>query len=181
MKNLIFLSICLFLVACQLETKEVEKEKPTKIITKQIESKPTKYAYNEIIHYHFILGSDTLFTDEVLQDSISNKLLFERRKLTLNDTTGFREAERIGYITSEISNTDFPLINRIFRNFVYETSSNLCIKTYRDILVFKKDNRTIGFIKLCFECHDAILISKDGLERLNLSGRNYEQLIELLQ
>ncbi|MGV4413524.1 hypothetical protein [Chryseobacterium sp. T1] len=61
--------------------------------------------------------------------------------------------ERMGFANKNVPSANFKDIKEIFREkTVSESYSAACIPVYRDILVFKKNNKVIGFTKICFDC-----------------------------
>ena len=58
-------------------------------------------------------------------------------------------------------------------------SMAVCAPIYRDILVFKRDDKIIGIVKLCFSCsHNFVITQKKCAENINL---DYSSLNDILK
>ncbi len=77
------------------------------------------------------------------------------------------------YFITEIGKYDFIKYNveSIFHSEIKEIFKERCItqgeftscaKIYRDILIFKNDNRLAGICKICFECNDAYFLGTES-------------------
>ncbi len=91
------------------------------------------------------------------------------------------DLEKIGYKKNIIGKGNYDKINSIFceRNHK-ESYATSCIAIYRDILVFKKSNKTIGVAKICFECEQNWIIGTDrNTMEFGMSG-DYGKLYDIL-
>lgn len=58
------------------------------------------------------------------------------------------------YFKKKINSTKFEALNKIFIEKPYEEgSARACIPVFRDILIFKKNDKITGMMKICFNCH----------------------------
>ncbi|RQO32532.1 hypothetical protein DBR32_02720 [Taibaiella sp. KBW10] len=72
----------------------------------------------------------------------------------IQDVSFIDKLESIGYRKSIIDSVMFPSIDSIFRTKEKGTDSAAmaCIYVYRDILVFKREDKIVGTAKICFHC-----------------------------
>ncbi len=78
------------------------------------------------------------------------------------DTVEFNNLETLGFKKKEIEKDKFQRLEKIFCERKHEEALyTSCIAVYRDILIFKRQNKTIGFARLCFECGDSIIAGTD--------------------
>ncbi|MBK7042123.1 MAG: hypothetical protein IPH46_17155 [Bacteroidetes bacterium] len=91
------------------------------------------------------------------------------------------DLEKIGYKKNAIGKGNFDKINSIFCERKHKESyATSCIAIYRDILVFKKSNKTIGVAKICFECEQNWIIGTDrNTMEFGMSG-DYGKLYDIL-
>lgn len=86
-------------------------------------------------------------------DSLKWSVLFGNTPQNISDISFIGKLNKIGYQKSLIETSQFVDIDNIFVEKV--TKDNVatgCIYIYRDILVFKKNERIVGIAKVCFEC-----------------------------
>ena len=81
-----------------------------------------------------------------------------------------------------IDKSKFIEINKIFvEKTVNKSMDYACPADYRDILIFKNKNKTVGIAKICFECFkNQILGTKANTENFGQDG-DYEKLEKLLK
>jgi hypothetical protein len=180
-----FLSfICLLtLLACnnQANTKKSVQPKTAQNVT----CKPY-YQFDNIDHYFLNIDEDTLWKIEEKKTKTTKEkrqleLLIKYTLNKLSDTFILKNFEKLDFVKKEIHVDKFNQINEIFcqrkHKEVYVTS---CIAIYRDILVFKKENKIIGTAKLCFSCDQSILTGTTlNTEEFGQSG-DYKKLFQLL-
>jgi hypothetical protein len=99
----------------------------------------------------------------------------------LTDTSILKDIEKLDFIKTEISSNKFDQFNDIFCERQHkENNTSICAPVYRDILLFKKGNKIIGIAKLCFTCHQFIIIGTSlSTEEFGQSG-DFEKLYKLL-
>lgn len=153
------------------------------------------FNFDQVVHYKFVLPDDPLWIihDDDLLDTIKDPLQKERFKtirkylndnqiLTqLADTTSFVKMEQFGFEKHEISKELFGKLNQIFCDRPHkEYNVKMCIPVFRDLLIFKLNNKTIGYARLCFGCDvDAIVGSTQNTRGFGQSG-DFNKLKELL-
>jgi hypothetical protein len=72
---------------------------------------------------------------------------------SISDLTFIDKLAKIGYKKASINKSKFDNIDNLF--IEKTTTKNIatsCIYVYRDVLIFKKDNRVVGTAKVCFGC-----------------------------
>ncbi len=135
------------------------------------------FHYDEVIHYSSTIDEDSLAKlyaldpgiidpgeDDTKQDLtrlqlLRDKLLFEDFPLQMSDTLIVDSLTMIGYRSDVVSNTKFVMLDSIFSERILNEIVNYsCAPVYRDILVFKKDNKTVGVAKICFGCEQSVII-----------------------
>ncbi len=114
-------------------------------------------------------------------DSMKINVVFGLIPVNKVDTTFINKLELFGYKKDSISPEFFGEINEIFREKkVEKLLFNLCSRTFRDILIFKKKNKITGIAKLCFGCNSFYIIGTEY--DTNNFGQNgdYQKLEKLL-
>jgi hypothetical protein len=72
---------------------------------------------------------------------------------SVSDLFFIDKLEKVGYKKLPIDKSKFESIDRIFvEKTTINNVSTECIHVYRDILIFKKDNKVVGTAKVCFSC-----------------------------
>ena len=100
--------------------------------------------YDELIHYRL----DTLAVDEI---DISDILSGEAIK-NISDTLIIDRFKKLGFMKSNIDKSNHSKINQIFTSNKNIIDNSKCLPIYRDFLILKKKNKTVGIFKICFEC-----------------------------
>lgn len=117
------------------------------------------FEFNEVIHYKIKISEKEIVKldtnknrtkdEEDLYFVVSNP----NTPKSINDTLFVENLVRIGYKKKVLEKNKFPLLEKIFCERKHkEVDAWACIANYRDILIFKKNNKTIGMAKICFEC-----------------------------
>ncbi len=113
--------------------------------------------FDEIIHYNIdnkiAKTNDTIKRfHEIFMSVYGHKISFE---------TFEKELILYGYTKNsldeeKIKKVDFFISNKIY----YDSHLTACVPSYRDILILKKNKKTIAILKICFECS---MIDKYGI------------------
>ena len=178
---LIFLTTLLTLTNCDYKT----DNKTVSIKERLVDCTPY-FIYDQIDHYTTEIDEPEVW-DIQAKTKISEK---EKRQLalltwetpkSLSDTVALKDIEDLDFKKIEIHSNKFKQINDIFCERKHKNSvSTTCIPIYRDILVFKKDNKTMGVAKICFSCNQSQIIGTElNSEDFGQSG-DYEKLSKLL-
>ena len=90
--------------------------------------------------------------------------------------------QKFGYKKTTIDKTKNEHLNDIFsENNCSESFAAACIPVYRDIFIFKKNNKTVGIAKICFGCRLFHIIgTKKNLENFGQCG-DFEKLEKLIK
>jgi hypothetical protein len=144
------------------------------------------FEFDKIEHYYLEIDETVLWDIEEKKIK-SNKqekqleLLLQRTPDKLVDSTMIKELEKLDFVKKDIPTDKFGEINEIFCQRIHtENLHKMCITVYRDILVFKKRNRTIGFAKLCFDCNQNVITGTAlNTDEFGQSG-DYEKLYKIL-
>ncbi len=153
------------------------------------------FHFDQVVHYKFVLPENENFTsmEDYVLDSIKDhterakvagirKFLLDDKILTqLADTTSLVLMEQFGFEKRDISKELFAKLNKIFCDRPHkEYNVKMCIPVFRDLLIFKWNNKTIGYARLCFNCDkDVIIGSKENTGGFGQSG-DFDKLKELL-
>jgi hypothetical protein len=122
-----------------------------------------------------IVGNDTINDTKIVQGILS-----DNEKLNFNDQKiiDVLNKEYTKYSMNEDSSEDILDEFTEWNMFKFKIFYEACIPTYRDILLFKKDGKIVGFAKVCFDCSQSyIVVNKEDVVNLQL---DYEDLKEIL-
>jgi hypothetical protein len=179
--------ICLFLLTTCTGNlnKNIPKQAPSKKCVPY-------FQFDAVLHYKIGISDDSvsqlleksdrtqeeneilnILSDEVLDDKFAMR--------NLSDTIKLAHLNNIGFGLREISRDKFAAINSLFCEKHYnEVEGNMCIPVYRDILVFKKHNNTVGFARICFDCEMSNIVGSNGDTHAFGQGGGFTVLAQLL-
>lgn len=112
------------------------------------------FVFDKVEHYSVKIKEDTIWTlnEKETMTADESELLNLLTLDTLNqitDTTQFFDIESFGYKKTIVPTDKYQQISELFCERIYdELSVLMCVAIYRDILIFKQDNRTIGQLVL---------------------------------
>lgn len=139
MKYFLSTFLCLCLLSCTLEKKEY-------------------FDFDKIEHYHINIDDTEIFelNDNPLKsklDSLKNEIISSDAPQDISDLHFIDKLEEMGFKKSLVNTSKFTSIRTIFteKSTLFNETSR-CEPIYRDILIFKKQNKVIGTAKLCFDC-----------------------------
>ncbi|MFN7100935.1 MAG: hypothetical protein ACK4M4_11245, partial [Flavobacterium sp.] len=85
----------------------------------------------------------------------------------INFQTFDQELIAYGYIKNPVPKEKIKKIDEFLTNDInYESHLTACVPSYRDILILKKNNKTVSVLKICFECG---MVDKYGALESNYS------------
>jgi hypothetical protein len=115
-------------------------------------------------------------------DSFRLGIILDDIPESIKDSTFIAKLQAIGYKKGLVNKSRFNEIDDLFsEKRVKKNISTKCIDIYRDILIFKKHNRLVGTVKVCFECMaHQITGSKYNTENFG-EGGDYHRLETLLK
>lgn len=135
------------------------------------------FDYDEVIHYRSnfeenLLGELFDNKSKSITDSIKLGVIVDDIPHSINDTSFIFKLESIGYEKRMIAKDKFSRLSEIFKEKQHPKISNSkCVNIYRDILVFKNKNKTVGIVKVCFDCLDKQIVGTDkNTESFGQSG-----------
>lgn len=119
--------------------------------------------FDDIIHF--------VITDEIASknDTVKkfNEVFSSVNGHKINFQTFDQELIAYGYIKNPVPKEKIKKIDEFLTNDInYESHLTACVPSYRDILILKKNNKTVSVLKLCFECG---MVDKYGVIESNYS------------
>ena len=119
--------------------------------------------FDDIIHF--------VITDEIASknDTIKrfNKVFSIVNGHKINFQTFEKELISYGYIKNPVPKEKIRQIDEFLTNDInYESHLTACFPSYRDILILKKNSKTVSVLKLCFECG---MVNRFGVIESNCS------------
>ena len=86
-------------------------------------------------------------------DSLKYGVIFDNIPNNIEDLYFMDKLERIGFRKGFVDRSTFSSIDSLFKEKdVRESIALSCVHQYRDILLFKKQNKVVGTAKICFSC-----------------------------
>lgn len=151
---------------------------------KVIEDKCQPYfSFDQVDHYYYSISESELFEDDKMstKEMARYEFLVEDKLNKLSDTIYIKELIKLNFVKNEVTKNKFEALNQIFCERKHVNSFELsCMPIYRDILVFKDKNKTIGLAKICFECGQSIIAgTTSNTEEFGESG-DFGKLQKLL-
>lgn len=121
------------------------------------------FEFDSIEHYYRDLSNDEIMAIYNSQDKSEKRLLIldiiENRYPEEIDNSFGEILIKNKYKKSNISQDKLEPINDIFsENICLVGTASACIPVYRDILIFKKNNKVVGIAKICFDCEISHII-----------------------
>ena len=98
------------------------------------------------------------------------------------DTSSLAHLLEIGYSKTEVDRSLYGSIDSLFlSNQRKDYLDSSCINQFRDILIFYRDNKCVGAVKICFDCKAMVSWSSD----LKFDGfgdwEDYDKLYTILR
>ena len=129
--------------------------------------------FDEIIQYKL----DTLAVDEIdITDILSGEAI-----QNISDTLIIEQFTEFGFVRSEVDKSNHIKLNRTLTSNENTIDNTKCLPIYRDFLILKKKNRTVGIFKICFECSQLNYIDASTNEERLMTDENSLVLDKLLQ
>jgi len=166
MKNLVFIVLLSSTISCSTSSEEYY------------------FDYDYIEHYYIEQKGHVLYDN---YDNIPNleklkiDLIQNSKPETLSDSSFIHHLGEIGFTKNEIPKSNYSDIREIFKDReIYTISSSVCAPIFRDILIFKKNNGTVGVAKICFECSYGQIVGTE-VNTMDFGQQgNYTKLKKLL-
>ncbi len=144
------------------------------------------FDFDKIEHYYLDIDENVLWDTEqkITKTEKEQKqltLLIHRKPDKLSDSTLLISLEKIDFRRKEIPLDSFDKINEVFCDRKHKKVLAMsCIAVYHDILIFKKENKTTGFAKICFSCDQSVITgTPQNTDEFGQSG-DYKKLYKLL-
>lgn len=144
------------------------------------------FNYDEVNYYNInISENDAIILDSLSAFSEANKLKFQiisdEFPQKLSDINFEEKLQSIGFKKKIINKKDFEKLNKIFVEKTYQDGiAFACIPIFRDVLIFKKNKKLTGFAKICFDCHQYIILGNIGKTDNFGNDQDYENLGKIL-
>lgn len=161
---------------------------------KQSDKQPCQpfFTYDQLDHFHFDISEDSI--NQLLDDSLRALLptkasqavdiLISDEEITVADTLRFGQLQELGFVRHNVADTLFARIDQLFCEpplpEEIELGVSLCIPVYRDVLIFKKHNRIVGFVKLCIDCNQIAIVGTDRYAGAFGYQNEFQQLAAIL-
>lgn len=85
--------------------------------------------------------------------------LFSYHPTNISDIGFIDYLSKNGFVENKLDSTLFDQLNDIFVEKPANSHiSNSCSPTFRDVLIFRKYNKVIGIVKICFQCNEAYFV-----------------------
>lgn len=86
-------------------------------------------------------------------DSFKMGIILDDIPESISDLDFIDKLVKVGYKKTQIDKSKFDSIDNIFvEKTTTENIAAACVYVYRDILIFKKDDKVVGTAKICFDC-----------------------------
>ncbi len=113
--------------------------------------------YDEIIHYSIL--------DEQIKTVETNEKFNEIFMSVYGHKISFKNFEKelvsFGYTKNNLDEEKIKKVDLFISNEIYyDGHLTACVPSYRDILILKKNKKTIAILKICFDCD---MVDKYGI------------------
>lgn len=187
MKNL-YLLILIVLIGCNDSKHNINDASKPDNSNKMAEIHYEKkfFDYDEIDYYRIDIPEDSesdLY--ENMNKSKTDKLKYEvivnETPNNINDQDFLNYMEDIGYSKKTINPLNFERLNKIFSEKPEEEMTVAkCIPIFRDILIFSKNKKISGMMKICFDCHQYRILGTNAKTENFGTDNDYSQLWKIL-
>jgi hypothetical protein len=185
-QNLVLTILCVTFFACNTTNEKKGEAIDNSKKTKQVIEK--KFFDFDAIDYHMSDFDESKIGDLYDKQSKSEINSFKIGIIlgdlpkNISDLSFIDKLQKIGYKKSLVDKSKFNEINKIFvEKTVKENFVTACIYIYRDILIFKKNDKVVGTAKICFGCMaNQITGTNANTENFGMDG-DYEKLADLLR
>jgi len=194
--NSILLSFFFTIIGCKENISNTDSNQNLQSLTmqnKKVEYGQKFFDFDEVDYYSIEISEEDAMK---LMDENSTRLSQQKSDIILNDEFPktiadidfIKDFNKFGFKKYQIAPANFEDLNKIFVEKTEQDRIDFaCIPIFRDILVFKKDNKNIGFAKICFDCHQYHIVGSivntenfgqgDDFEKLDsILNRNHHQI-----
>lgn len=185
----IFLIGFLIIISCNSSKQETDKNslETENFINNNLNSHPGKpfFTFDAIDYYKNDIDENTAMNlldyRPTSLDSIRYNLIIDETSENISNEYFINNLTKAGFNKTEIKSEDFQKLAALFsEQHQREEIYFACIPIFRDILVFKKNEKVIGVAKICFGCNrNKIIASKSNTSNFG-QGKDYELLSLIL-
>lgn len=152
MKNFTLLFFIICLISCRNEQLKIAE-------------------YDELIHYKL----DTLAVNNTINAVLSGDAI-----QNISDTLIIDRFKELGFVKSSIDKSNHSKINQAFTSNKNIIDNSKCLPIYRDFLILKKKNKTVGIFKICFECSQLNYLEAFTNEERLMTDENSFEVLNIL-
>jgi hypothetical protein len=149
------------------------------------------FDFDEVVHYNIVIEDSLIYHrhgkperkgEELAMYNLRSSIMFGNVPKKVDDTSFESSLIKAGFTRKEIDKKKFAALNEIFCDkWVSNWEISGCLATYRDVLIFRKKSKTVGFAKICFECGDFYIKGTNAnLMNFGMDG-DYYRLYKLLE
>ena len=145
------------------------------------------FTFDEIVQYKLNpeINTELLFS-EVLKtgiDSLRREIIINEKPSELKDSLFIRSLDKVGFEKVKVNPFKYHEIKDIYRerSSPFIKTSTTCEPIYRDILIFKLQNKITGISKICFECQKSQNIGINGKLKSFERESDFKNLKNFLQ
>jgi len=165
MKKVLFLICILFVLGCNQNNTATNQNREF-------------FEFDQVDHYSFFSQNHFVeFMKTLNRDSLGFNIIYNEEPKSITDSIFEQNLTRIGLSKNTISESKYKEISYLFsESDCTDGIETACEPIFRDILVFKKEEKTTGIAKICFECYKAYII---GTEKDTSNFTNCDNLSKL--
>lgn len=143
------------------------------------------FDFDAVDYYNYNIDENTAMNlldyRKTALDSIKYNLILDETSEDISNEYFIVNLTKAGFKKKEIESEDFQKLSNLFSEHpVREGLDFACIPIFRDILVFKKNEKVVGVAKICFGCNDYKIIGTDANTSNFGQGKDYEILSLIL-
>ena len=129
--------------------------------------------FDQVNYYH--LKDVSLIDHNKPSDSTAIKIIYDEFPEETRSEEFFSCLDEKRFVKYNLKGKDVLTLKKVFtEKFGISFTKNACAPIFRDILVFKKNNKTIGIAKICLECEKFYLVGNKVTSNIDSFGENNE-------
>lgn len=129
--------------------------------------------FDQVHYYH--LKDVSLIDHNKIKDSTAIKIIYDEFPEETRSEEFFSCLGDQRFIKSNLNEKDILTLKKVFtEKFAISITEKACAPLFRDILIFKKNNKTIGIAKICLECEKFYLVGNKVTSNIDSFGENNE-------
>ncbi|MFT5819864.1 MAG: hypothetical protein ACI8ZM_001089 [Crocinitomix sp.] len=150
------------------------------------------FDFDEVMYYHtdideqYDAGPAYLKNENDLNDTFPDRqkldlILSDSYPKSLTDSLFFNDLPKYNYVLNLIEKPHHIAIKSMFcPTNSNDKSIDMCMPLYRDILVFKNNDKIVGLAKICFSCSQIYLLNQNEVPFGLWFDLNYRKLSQFL-